>query len=182
MLESTGLKIENEQKDQSNLVILKSYPAVYALLVDTLNIPIDNLPTWLWTYICPEISTAREKESILAIKYTLTDFAGKCNRKRPHQTNSERTFWINGVVPIFQPFFDQTGLLDFEWCEVFSKAHAETALDVESWSKGSAKYVDGLGYDQYECERLVMKASSGEFEENFTHTIDDTAKKSISLL
>lgn len=74
--DSSKLLIENEQQDQNNLVILKSNPAVYAFLVDALNIPIDNLPTWLWTYTCPENSTTREKELILAIKYTLTDFAG----------------------------------------------------------------------------------------------------------
>ncbi|KAI9265368.1 hypothetical protein EDC94DRAFT_516777, partial [Helicostylum pulchrum] len=84
---------------QNNLVILKSYPAVYTFLVDALKVPIDNLPNWLWNYTCPENSTAREKELILAVKYTLTDFAGKCNIKRPRQTNSERTFWMILYIP-----------------------------------------------------------------------------------
>ncbi|KAI9265489.1 hypothetical protein EDC94DRAFT_488307, partial [Helicostylum pulchrum] len=39
------------------------------------------------------------------------------------------------------------------------------------------KYVDGLGYDRYEYERLVMEASSGEFKESFIHIIDDTMKQ-----
>lgn len=175
--ESTKLLIEKEQQDQNNLKILKSYPAAYLLLVDAMEIPIHDLPKWLWNHVYSQSSTVRDIELMLAIKYTLTDFAGKCNRKRLRQTNSERTFWINRIVPIFQPFADQTGLLDFEWCEVFSKAHAETTVDTESWLTGYSRYVDGLGHDLYECERLVMEASSGEFKENIPHTIDDTAKQ-----
>lgn len=84
---------------------------------------------------------------------------------------------IDRVVPIFQSFADQTNLLIFEWCEVHSKAHAESNDDIDGWTCGSARYADGIGIDRHENERLAMEASSREFKENMPHTLDDTLKQ-----
>ncbi|OAD70808.1 hypothetical protein PHYBLDRAFT_148031 [Phycomyces blakesleeanus NRRL 1555(-)] len=140
------------------------------MLKDALNKPIDEIIQFLWRHECPEDLEDQEMEFLEALKLILTHFAGKCKRKKRDSTNSERAFWISYVIPIFDAFADQTGLLNFRWCEIYLQSHADT-------NPGAVRYVDGLGLDESENERLVMESSSGEYKEKPNHTEDDTLKQ-----
>lgn len=97
-------------------------------------------------------------------------------------SNSERTFWVDRVVPLFQIFGDQTGLLNYQWCEVFSRKHAENTMNIKNCTSGKARFVDGMGDDVYNEERVVMESSSGAIKENIRHTVDDTVKQVHSTI
>ncbi|KAI8644699.1 hypothetical protein BD408DRAFT_320870, partial [Parasitella parasitica] len=115
---------------------------------------------WLWKYEYPSNIDPHERELIQVIQFVLTDFASKCNILGMNgSTNLERTFWIDRVVPLFQIFGDQTGLLSYKWCEVFSQKYAEISADISNCKPGNARYVDGMGYDIHDEERLVMESN-----------------------
>jgi hypothetical protein len=170
--------LKEEQEAGNSFHNLKHHHATYMLLKDALNKPLDGIIQWLWRHECPDDVEDQEKDLLQAVKLILTHFAGKCRRERRKITNSERTFWVSHVVPIFDVFADQTGLLNFRWCEIYLQAHADT-------TPGMVRYVDGLGLDLSDTERIVMESSSGEHKENVKHTEDDTLKQihsSVTML
>lgn len=117
-----------------------------------------------------------EDQIIKIIQFTLTDFAGKCNRSQIFEPKHERTFWIDKIIPIFQSIGDQTGLVGFEWCEKNPESFSETTTDLETWKHGPVRYVDGLGYREGRTDIIVMEASSGKNYEDLEHSRDDTLK------
>lgn len=92
-------------------------------------------------------------------------------------SNLERTFWIDRIIPSFQIFGDPTGLLSYKWCEVFSHKYVEISADIANYKPGNAQYMDGMGYDKHNEERLVMEYSGGPIKENIHHTSDNTLKQ-----
>ncbi|KAG1442573.1 hypothetical protein G6F46_013024 [Rhizopus delemar] len=170
--------LKEEQEAGNSFHNLKHHHTTYMLLKDALNKPLDEIIQWLWRHECPDDVEDQEKDLLQAVKLILTHFAGKCRRGRRKITNSERTFWVSHVIPIFDVFADQTGLLNFKWCEIYLQAHADTI-------PGMVRYVDGVGLDLSDTERMVMESSSGEHKENVKHTEDDTLKQihsSITML
>ncbi|KAG1136431.1 hypothetical protein G6F37_012024 [Rhizopus arrhizus] len=53
---------------------------------------------------------------------------------------------------------------------------------VSLWTSPALRYVDGLGYDMYGEERLVIETSSNQHKERLQHTLDDTAKQLLSSI
>ncbi|CAO3631415.1 unnamed protein product [Mucor fragilis] len=56
---------------------------------------------------------------------------------------------------------------------------------MSNWTKPTARFYDGLGFDWLGKERISMEGSSGQHEEKIDHTISDTAKQisnTISML
>lgn len=72
--------------------------------------------------------------------------------------------YIDRVVPLFQIFGDQTGRLSYKWREAFSQKYAEINADNINCKPANARYVDGMGYDKNNEERLVMELSGGQLK------------------
>ncbi|ORZ02273.1 hypothetical protein BCR43DRAFT_559253 [Syncephalastrum racemosum] len=136
----------------------------------------EELPAWLWSRRLSSNVDDYETQIIKAIRFVLTDFASKS----VSGTNSERTFWVDRVVPLFQIFGDQTQLLSYEWCEIFCKSHAEDTMDDKGI--GRARFVDGMGYDAFHRERLVMESSGDVLKEHTRHRADDAVKQLHSTI
>jgi hypothetical protein len=47
-------------------------------------------------------------------------------------------------------------------------------MNIKNCTSGKARFVDRMGYDIYNEERVVMESSSGAIKENIRHTVDDT--------
>jgi hypothetical protein len=130
---------------------------------------------FLWAYkVEAEMDDA---QFIKIMQFFLTYWAGKCNRPMIYQPKSERTFWIDRIIPIFQSIGDQTGLVGFELCETNPTSHTETTMQQDSWKRGPSRNVDGLGRNEHGAEIIVMEGSSGQTNEDITHTKDDTLQK-----
>lgn len=90
--------------------------------------------------------------------------------------------FVKYVVPILQTFGQQTGCLDFQWCEVHLQQCSRMDMNVSLWTSPAFRYVDGLGYDMYGEERLVIEASSNQHKERLQHMLYDTAKQLLSSI
>ncbi|KAG0734369.1 hypothetical protein G6F57_014744 [Rhizopus arrhizus] len=55
-------------------------------------------------------------------------------------------------------------------------------MNVSLWTSPAFRYVDGLGYDMYGEERLVIEASSNQHKERLQHMLYDTAKQLLSSI
>lgn len=55
-------------------------------------------------------------------------------------------------------------------------------MNIKNCTSGKACFVDGMGYDIYNEERVVMESSSGAIKENIRHTVDDTVKQVYSTI
>ncbi|KAL1936648.1 hypothetical protein VTP01DRAFT_782 [Rhizomucor pusillus] len=177
--------VEAEAIDQQSLKSLKQFPSVYQLLQSVLQQPYEELPYALWTYRLPSSISLTERQLTRIVQFVLTEYANKSNRRSEYISKSERTFWIDRVVPLLQTLGDQTGLLGFEWCETVADEQVESNILPESWSQGGVRYLDGRGYDQNGRNRIVMESSSGPATEKMEHTLNDTIKNmhnSIALL
>lgn len=47
----------------------------------------------------------------------------------------------------------QTGLLNYEWCEAFSRKHADNTMNIKKYTSGKARFVDRMGYDIFIMEK-----------------------------
>ncbi|KAG0817715.1 hypothetical protein G6F20_002154 [Rhizopus arrhizus] len=165
-------------KDCLKLLEPISFTHVHAFLLAALEQSLDALPRWIWTQINEDIANiSHEYQLLQASKFILTTFADNCTQKKQQKTNSERTYWIRHIVHIFQSFANQTGYLQFKWCESQTKQHALAEINLNNWKKPTARFCDGLGFDWLGKERLSMEGSSGQHEERIDHTISDTAKQ-----
>ncbi|KAG0162020.1 hypothetical protein DFQ28_003703 [Apophysomyces sp. BC1034] len=170
---------------QSSLNSLKTFKHVHGFVVAALDQDLEGLPGWLWTHQAPHGLAAQEKKLLNAVKFILTNFADNCgavSMNAPAVTDYERTWWVRRVVPIFQTFGNQTGCLMFDWCEVETKHHAFAQMDPKLWEKGQARFADGLGYDWYGEERLIMEGSCGQHKEKVSKTVDDSVKQISSMI
>ncbi|KAF9346834.1 hypothetical protein BGX26_001657 [Mortierella sp. AD094] len=163
-------RVYNELRAQKSLGTLKQFQALYQFLSKALESSDLNI---------------LEEQLISVIQYVLTDFSSKCSRPSVFIPISERTFWIDRVVPIFRNLRDQTGLVGFEWCETVAGEHVKSTIMPDTWKQGGVQYLDGRGYDREGRNRITMEASSGQNEEKLGHTLNDTiknAQSSISML
>ncbi|ORE08081.1 hypothetical protein BCV72DRAFT_225562 [Rhizopus microsporus var. microsporus] len=173
--------------DQVNLLTFKQYPTAHKLLVKAMDVPLPTLPRFLWAFEIEANTNDDDLVFVNILRCILTDFYSKCQRNPQYQPKYERTFWVDRVVPIFQALGDHSQLLGFQWCEVPTEEHAEFTIDPTTWKPGvSNKFHDGLGYDNNNCNKLIMEGSSGYIDkENVQRSQDDTIKiihASIELL
>ncbi|KAG1034081.1 hypothetical protein G6F43_013464 [Rhizopus delemar] len=173
--------------DQVNLLSFKQYPTALKLLAKAMYVPLPTLPHFLWTFEVEANTNSDDLIFVNVIRCILTDFYSKCQRNSQYQPKYERTFWVDRIVPIFQALGDDSQLLGFQWCEVPTEEHAEFTIDPTTWKAGvSNKFHDGLGYDNNNCNKLIMEGSSRYIDkENVQHSQDDTIKiihASIELL
>lgn len=124
--------VETEAFDQQSLKSLKQFPTVYQLLQLVLQKPNEELPYALWTYRLPSNISSTERQFARIVQFVLTDYANKSNRRSDYMSSSERTFWIDRVVPLLQTLGDQTGLVGFEWCETVADEQLESSILPES--------------------------------------------------
>ncbi|KAI9247751.1 hypothetical protein BY458DRAFT_446176 [Sporodiniella umbellata] len=149
---------------------------VHLFVLEALEQPYERLPQFLWTFDKELIENPDQRTIIQIIQYILTDFSGKCYRVGKTLDNYERTFFIDRVVPIFQNMGDQTGLISFKWCEIFSQGFA--AFSILNGQSSTTRYVDGMGYtvaDNQEC--VVIESASGPVKERRDKTEDDSLKQ-----
>ncbi|KAI8354971.1 hypothetical protein B0O80DRAFT_450269 [Mortierella sp. GBAus27b] len=165
--------VTRETEDQQTLKSLKGFRAAFKFLCEALDRPYKDMPVFLWT--CGPSSedlSPEEQQLIRIIQLVLTDFSGKCSRNPAFQPKSERTFWVDRVVPILQSLADQTGRLGFEWCDKM-----ESSTSTETWkANNSVQFIDGRGYDSDGRNWMALEASSGQYAEKVEHTINDTIK------
>ncbi|KAI8637862.1 hypothetical protein BD408DRAFT_447284 [Parasitella parasitica] len=55
-------------------------------------------------------------------------------------------------------------------------------MNIKNYTSGKARFVDGMSYDIYDEERVVIEPSSGATKENIRHTVDDIVKQVYSTL
>ncbi|KAG2192494.1 hypothetical protein INT47_009693 [Mucor saturninus] len=173
--------------DQANQVLLRQYPVAHNFLKEALDVELPNLPSHLWKFTPPKDIESHDATMVKIIQFLLTDFCSKCYRNPIYQPRTERTFWIDRVVPIFQVFGHHSQLLGFQWCEVSTDEQMEFIIDPDTWMRtAGTKYHDGLGYDLDFQSRLIMEGSSkSTAREDIEHTQEDTIKNlhfSIEIL
>ncbi|KAG0172095.1 hypothetical protein DFQ30_011214 [Apophysomyces sp. BC1015] len=172
MSEELEVKLKEHNIAQASLVYLKSFPTALELIMDALDKSVLSLSAFLWTY---KVEAEMDEEQLIKImQFVLTDWAGKCNRPLIYRPKSERNFWIDRSIPIFQSIGDQTSLVGFEWCKTNPTSHTESAMQQDSWKCGPLRNVDGLERNEHGAEIIVMEGSSGQTNEDIAHTTDDT--------
>jgi hypothetical protein len=168
--------IEQKEANETNLSTLKQFVLVEQLLHQALKQEVDSLPSFLWG--TKTVANPNEQKLINVTKFVLTSFADTCSTiaiKTKLYQDYERTFWVQHIIPIFQTFGNQTGLLSFNWCEIPTMHHSSEDQD-------AARYVDGMGYDGRRNERVVFEASSGQYDVNTDKIIDDGTKQISSMM
>ncbi|KAI8376020.1 uncharacterized protein BYT42DRAFT_498822 [Radiomyces spectabilis] len=171
----------------ASLAYLKQFPATFTLLMGAMNQPIEKLPVWLWGNPAENALSIAEKQLILTVRFVLTDYANNNNNEQvaPFSDVSERTFLINHVVPIFKTFGNQTKLLSFNWCESQLMQHSRQSrvmVDIGQLNETTLRFVDGLGFDKNNVERLILEVPGGRLSNNRLHASDDTLKIMHSLM
>ncbi|KAI9027604.1 hypothetical protein CLU79DRAFT_739919 [Phycomyces nitens] len=185
------VSIQCESVQESTLKNLKRFKYAHQFLLTALDQELEDLPLWLWQQKSPVELSKQEKKLWKIICFSLTSFADTCTETTFGPTSAaythtgndyERTWWVRRVVPVFQTFANQTGLLSFDWCECEVKQKALADIDPDYLKKGRPWFADGLGYDWTGIERLVMEGSSGQFKENIPKTIDDSVKQIHNMI
>lgn len=183
--------IEHESLLESTLENLKKFQYAHRFLLAALDQELQALPKWLWQQTAPSELSNQEQKLWKIICFSLTNFVDNCTETTLGSTSAaltrmgndyERTWWVRRVVPVFQTFANQTGLLSFDWCECEVKHHALADVDPEYCQTGRPWFADGLGYDWTGMERLVMEGSSGQHKERIPKTIDDSVKQIHNML
>ncbi|KAI9029084.1 hypothetical protein CLU79DRAFT_787616 [Phycomyces nitens] len=120
------VSIQCESVQESTLKNLKKIKYAYKFLLAALDQELEDLPLWLWQQKSLVELSKQEKNLWKIICFSLTSYVDTCTETtfRPtsaaytHTVNDyERTWWVRRVVPAFQTFANQTGLLSFDWCE-----------------------------------------------------------------
>ncbi|KAI8078900.1 uncharacterized protein BX664DRAFT_343018 [Halteromyces radiatus] len=183
------VSIDTALAEQSTLATLNAFHHARSFLMAALDQDQEQLATWLWTQKQHDI-TSREAKLLNMMKFILINFVDNCtatpisilNNTSTARKDYERTWWVRRVVPLFQTFGNQTGLLNFDWCECETTHHALEEMDLTIWEKGSSRFADGLGYDWNANERLVMEGSCGQHRESVSKTVDDSIKQLSSMI
>ncbi|KAG1545632.1 hypothetical protein G6F49_010738 [Rhizopus delemar] len=55
-------------------------------------------------------------------------------------------------------------------------------MDPKFWKKGQTRFVDGLGYDWYRKEQLIMEESCGQHKEKVSKIVDGSIKQIRSMI
>ncbi|KAG0249719.1 hypothetical protein DFQ27_009840 [Actinomortierella ambigua] len=176
--------VDEELAAQQSLSTLKGFKTAFKFLGEALKQPYTEMPSFLWR-LPPASQGLSEEETqfIRVIQFVLTDFSAKCYRDPAFVAKSERTFWVDRVVPIFQQLADQTRLLGFEWCETAAVDLQETSISSSTWrSTSPIQYLDGRGYDCEARSWITLEASSGQHKEKVEHTVNDTIKNAYNAI
>ncbi|KAI9490629.1 hypothetical protein BDB00DRAFT_790146 [Zychaea mexicana] len=183
--------IQRESLPESPLENLKKFQYAHRFLLSALDQESQALPKWLWQQTPPAELSNQEHKLWKMICFSLTSFVDNCTETTLGTTSAamthmgkdyERTWWVRRIVPVFQTFANQTGLLAFDWCECEVRHHALADVDPEYCQTGTPWFADGLGYDWTGMERLVMEGSSGQHKEKLPKTIDDSVKQVHNML
>lgn len=134
-------------------------------------------PLFLWS-LDGNAAQGLELKSLQTTRFTLTDFASKCNLI----PKAERTFRIDRIVLIFQILGDQTRYRGFGWCEIEPNDHKTYTNDSLTWMRIPKGNVDGLGYNKSKIDQIVMEGSSGLQNEAVEHVVNDTLKNIHSTI
>ncbi|CEP15287.1 hypothetical protein [Parasitella parasitica] len=160
----------------TNRSTLRQYPFLAIFIQDAIKEDIDTLPLFIWSYSTHN-AAPHELKLIRAANFMFTRFVDTCTSAVPPSSTSkrdyERTFWVRYIVPIFETFSNQTGLLQMNWCEI------------PTLSTDEDKLVDGMGYDHWGFERVALEGSSGLSNASSDKVIDDATKQistSISMM
>ncbi|CAO3687440.1 unnamed protein product [Rhizopus microsporus] len=110
-----------------------------------------------------------------------TDYANKCNRE-PTFIKSERTLWIDRVIPILQTIGDQMEYIAYEWCEV-EPAHYKTfTMGLSTFKRTSKRNVDDIGFNKYKNDIMVLEGSGPLNKSNMDHAVDGTLNNLYSSI
>ncbi|KAI7871435.1 hypothetical protein BDF14DRAFT_1718922, partial [Spinellus fusiger] len=113
MPDQCKIKLKEHEAAQASLESLRLFPNAFDILTGAIDRPMHSVPIFLWNY---QVQANMEEEKLIkTIQFVLTDFVGKCSRPQIFQPKSERTFWIDRIIPVLQAIGDQTGLVSFEW-------------------------------------------------------------------
>ncbi|KAI7888139.1 uncharacterized protein EV154DRAFT_554142 [Mucor mucedo] len=93
------------------------------------SVELSDLPLHLWKFTPPTDTESHDRTMVKIVQFLLTDFCSKYYRNPAYQPRTERTFWIDRVVPIFQIFGNHSQLLGFQWCVVSTDEHMEFIMD-----------------------------------------------------
>ncbi|KAI7858719.1 hypothetical protein BDC45DRAFT_564841 [Circinella umbellata] len=77
------------------------------------------MPVHVWKRALDGDNTINQQRFHRLVQHIITWFSSRCGRVTPIETNHERTFFVDFIVPIFQYFHDQIQYLQFQWCEVY---------------------------------------------------------------
>ncbi|ORE00756.1 hypothetical protein BCV72DRAFT_237410 [Rhizopus microsporus var. microsporus] len=170
------ITVDQKEADKTNISTLKQFQHVEQLLHQALKQEVESLPSFLWGN---KIAADPDEQKLINVtKFILTTFADTCStiaiNTKPNK-DYERTFWVKYIVPVFQTFANQTGLLSLNWCEISTICHSNEDQD-------TTRYVDGMGYDKRRNERAVFEASSGQYNANADKIIDDSTKQISSMM
>ncbi|CEG66999.1 hypothetical protein RMATCC62417_03485 [Rhizopus microsporus] len=183
--------IQSKSLSESTLENHKKPQYAHRFLLAALDQELKALPKWLWQQTPPAELSNQEQKLWNIICFSLTSFVDNCTETTLGSTSAamthmgndyERTWWVRRVVPVFQTFANQTGLLSFNWCECEMRHHALTNMDPEYWQTRRPWFVNGHGYDLAGIERLVMEGSSGQHKEMIFKAIDDSVKQIHNML
>ncbi|KAF9968609.1 hypothetical protein BGZ73_009196 [Actinomortierella ambigua] len=176
--------VAEEAAAQQSLLTLKGFKTAFKFLCEALEKPYREMPSFLWKFDAASQGLSKEETQLInVVQFVLTDFSSKCNRNTVFSSKSERTFWVDRVVPVFQHLADQTGLLGFEWCETAAVDLHETNISSSTWRpSNSTQYLDGRGYDSEGRNWMALEASSGQHKEKVEHTINDTIKNAYHAI
>jgi hypothetical protein len=168
--------LKGQQDDQDKLIALKQFPSVHSSLLGVLAI--DNYKEWpkyMWNFV-GDAKSDLEIKLLEASKYILTDYANKCNREPIFTPKHEKTLWIDRVIPILQTIGDQTGYIGFEWCEVEPTHYKAFTMDLLTFKRTSKRNADGIGFNKYKNDIMILEGSSPLNKDDTEHEVDDTLK------
>lgn len=117
--------VEQKEAIETDITSLNQFVLVEQLLRQALKQEAESLPSFLW--ITKTVANPEEQKLINVKKFVLTAFADTCStiaiNTKPYR-DYERTFWVQHIIPIFQTFANQTGLLALNWCEIPTMHHS----------------------------------------------------------
>ncbi|ORZ01706.1 hypothetical protein BCR43DRAFT_434869 [Syncephalastrum racemosum] len=165
--------------DMGRFSALSSYQGFLPLLriLLTREPSINVFLSQLWVTITTESAQWNEDTKCLSriMAATLTDFAVMMRRSDFNRT-SERTFWVESVVPMFKYFAAETNYITFSWCGADVVSHSDSQLIPGVWLNETTQLLaDGLG-QAGRFEVLIMESSSGYEQEIPQRTVDGTIK------
>lgn len=99
---------DDYRDDQDRNVFIKGHEGALSFLSDALNENNFMITRKLW-------ALPGEGKFIDMMRHILTDYYQCCRRSTPINTNQERTFFCEAIVPIFKNFGIMIGSLSGSW-------------------------------------------------------------------
>ncbi|KAG1376452.1 hypothetical protein G6F61_007589 [Rhizopus arrhizus] len=161
---------EDYRDDEDRNVFIKGREGAISFLNEALNENnfMDTRKLW---------AMPGEGKFIDMMRHVLTDYYQGCRRATSINTNQERTFFCEVIIPIFKNFGIMIGSLSGSWRERQLVELRRIWLPLKDfWVSGiNKKLLDGILTNEAESMAIMLKSSGSEL--NVTHTIDDTYKQ-----